>query len=150
MRHYGIHPAAGVGAFVPGFFYAPENPVEQGARGYAHYVPDARHRIAESRGSATSALAKSLSQAGAFEGSTYDLGLAGCPCSGLGGCSCSGPDYGPGSAGQIDLTEATPSATGIWGANSILGGGGLPVWAHIAIGASIAGVLVGVLGVKRR
>ena len=131
MDHYGIHPAAGVGALVPGFFYGPENPVLAGERGYAHYVPDARLRIASSRASPASALAKSLNQAGAFEGSTYAL-------SGLGGCSCIG--------GKVDF-GGDPEGGVI---AEFLANGGLPTWAHIAIGASLAGLVVGLIGVRRR
>ena len=137
MEHVGIHPAAGVGAFIPGFFYQPENPVRAGARGYAHYVPDARLRIASSRASPASALAKSLVQAGAFEGSAYDL-------AGLGGCSCVG--------GKVDFSGGDEALGGEVGGvmASFLGNGGLPTWAHIAIGASLAAVVVGLIGVRRR
>ena len=142
MRHYGIHPAAGVGAFIPGFFYSPENPVQAGARGYAHYVPDARLRIASSNGAPASALAKSLDQAGAFTGSAYGVGC-------LGGCSCNGgaADYNEGevsvNGGQVDFNGgAEPGA--------FMGNGGLPTWAHIAIGASLAGLVVSVLGIRQR
>ena len=133
MEHVGIHPAAGVGAFIPGFFYQPENPVRAGERGYAHYVPDARLRIASSHAAPASALAKSLDQAGAFEGSAYDL-------AGLGGCSCVG--------GKVDFGGGDEALGGVMA--SFLGNGGLPTWAHIAIGASLAAVVVGLIGVRRR
>lgn len=142
MHYIGPHPSHGVGAFIPGFFYMPENPVTAGARGYAHYVPSAAERIGNSYSNPHSAMTHGLALAGACSGG--DCSGSGCSgCSGLSGCSCQG-------GGKVALTAPSCDWDDGYSGWAGLNLGEFPLWANIAIGGVAAAVVLSLLGIRER